>query len=63
MTKCNIGEKHPRSTISDKTALEIKKAKKRGLKIREIAIIYGISESTIKNIITRYYKHLDCKVK
>lgn len=59
----NIGEKNPKSTISDKLALEIKKAKKRGLKQREIALIYNVPISTVKNVTTRLFKHLDKKVK
>ena len=62
MSKAKQGEKHPKSKFTDKTALKIKKLRKRGYKYRDLARLFDCSISDIGNIATRAYSHLNDKI-
>lgn len=63
MASYNKGEKNPKSSVTDEVAIQIKKMAKRGYKRKDIAKLFDLPLSTVLNISTRGYKHLDRKVK
>lgn len=64
MSLAKQGEKHPKSTMTDETALKIKIDRKvNKLKYKQLAKKYNLPEHTIANVATRYFRHLDSKVK
>lgn len=59
MSLSKRGEKHPGSLFTDKEALKIKRLRKKGYRIKDIAILYNANQNTITNITTRLYPHLN----
>ena len=59
MSKAKQGEKHPKSKMTDKQAIQIKRLRKQGKSYKEIAAAYNITTGDVANITTRYYKHVN----
>ena len=59
MRACKRGEKHHLASITDSTALNIKKDRKCGMKYKQLMLKYNLPEHTIANVCTRNYKHLE----
>jgi len=46
-TSCIVGERHPSARLTEQKVLEIREKRKQGIKYRELAIEYGVRETTI----------------
>ena len=58
MIKMKQGQNHPRALFTDEDVIAIRELRRRRVKYRVIAEMYGVKENTICSMITRRWKHL-----
>jgi len=58
LSKSKQGEKHPKSLLSDKDVLEIRRLRKHKIRYKILSKKFGISENTLCQVVTRNYQHL-----